>query len=88
MFLVAEGSHGVDLVGVIFEDSTAAAQSFARHIGGDWPALEDPGGALAKRYLVQGIPRTYFVDGDGILRDQQIGQITQPELDAKVAAIT
>ena len=38
-----------------------------------FPVLLDMKGNVAGKYNIRGIPTTYFVDGDGIIRDMQIG---------------
>ena len=56
-------------------------------IGGEWPALLDPGEKMARAYSVTGIPRTSFIDRRGILRAVKVGEINQQELDQRLALI-
>jgi cytochrome c biogenesis protein CcmG/thiol:disulfide interchange protein DsbE len=91
LLLVAQGkfsAQGLALVGVVFQDDDDSARSFAKAIGGDWPGLSDPGGKVAGDYGVsRGIPFTFFIDKDGVLRSRQIGQLTQDELDAGLRGV-
>lgn len=43
--------------------------------------------ALVRAYLVQGIPTTYFIDRNGIIRQVHIGEMTDDLLQSYVAAI-
>jgi cytochrome c biogenesis protein CcmG/thiol:disulfide interchange protein DsbE len=61
------------LFGVIYDDSTEAALRFMRTQGASWPALEDPGGAVAKAYGVVVPPMTFYIDRDGIVRALSYG---------------
>lgn len=75
----AYGPRGVAFVGVIYQDSPAAAHAFLRQHGGGWPALEDPGSRTAIDYGVTGVPETYFIDRRGIVRSMSRGPVT-PDL--------
>ena len=65
--------QGVVLLGIDFQDQKQAALDFMRELGGDWPVLEDPGGRTAIGYGVYGIPETFFIGRDGVVRDKKVG---------------
>ncbi|HEX9311523.1 MAG TPA: TlpA disulfide reductase family protein [Actinomycetota bacterium] len=65
--------QGVVLVGVDFQDRKGPALEFMREMGGDWPVVEDPGGRTALDYGVAGVPETFFIGRDGVIRFKQIG---------------
>jgi cytochrome c biogenesis protein CcmG/thiol:disulfide interchange protein DsbE len=75
------------MIGVIYQDTPAAAQAFAAGHGASWPEVIDPCGSIATAYTVVAPPQTYFIDRSGVLRSRQIGQITQADLDRQLAAI-
>jgi len=52
-------------VSVVFHDQVESAESFLKTQGAPWPALDDPGGAIAERYGVTGPPTTFLVDPSG-----------------------
>jgi cytochrome c biogenesis protein CcmG/thiol:disulfide interchange protein DsbE len=90
LFEAAVSSHasaGLTLVGVIYQDTSDAAQNFASTHGATWSSVQDPCGTIATVYTVVAPPQTYFIDSSGILRSRQIGQITQADLDRQLAAI-
>lgn len=73
--------EGADLVSVVFHDEVASAESFLKTQGAPWPAVDDPGGAIAERYGVTGPPTTFLVDPSGrITVEPETGPATQAEL--------
>ncbi len=64
---------GVVLIGVDYQDSKKAALRFIQEMGGDWPTVEDPGGRTALDYGVYGVPETFFISPDGVIRHKTIG---------------
>ena len=86
--LADHAADGLAIVGVIYQDSASAAESFASSHGGTWPDVVDPNGALAAAYTVVAPPQTYFMDRSGILQSRQIGgPITDADLARQLAAI-
>jgi len=65
--------RGVVVIGIVFEDTPAAAMAYMRELGGDWPNLVDPGGRTALAYGIYGIPETFFIGPDGKVAFKQIG---------------
>ena len=73
--------EGADLVSVVFHDEVASAEGFLKTQGAPWPAVDDPGGAIAERYGVTGPPTTFLVDPSGrITVEPETGPATQAEL--------
>lgn len=85
-FAAAHRSRGdVQLVMVIYNDSTPDVQGFLRAKGGDWPAVQDPGGQVALNYGVSGIPETFLIDPNGVIVGKITGGSTAGGLDALLA---
>lgn len=80
------GPEGVQLLGVIFQDSVSAARAFQQELGGDWPLLEDPGGRIAVDFGVRAPPETFVVDGDGKIVVKFSGRLGPGQLDEVVSA--
>jgi cytochrome c biogenesis protein CcmG/thiol:disulfide interchange protein DsbE len=79
---------GVQIVGVIYNDSPGAARAFLDRYGdGGWPQLTDAGGRLAIDYGVTGPPESYFVDAAGIVRAKQFGPLTMAAMDQRFSAL-
>lgn len=90
LFEAAQAAHsaqGLTMVGVIYQDTPAAATAFASSHGASWVNVADPCGTIATAYTVVAPPQTYFIDGSGLLKSRQIGQVTGPDLDRQLAAI-
>jgi len=80
-------ADGLAIVGVLTDDPPEPARRFAADYGATWPTVIDPDKALKTTYRVAGRPQTYFIDGDGILRSIQIGEIREDDFDRQYAAI-
>jgi cytochrome c biogenesis protein CcmG/thiol:disulfide interchange protein DsbE len=73
--------EGAELVSVVFHDELASAESFLKTQGAPWPAVDDPGGAIAARYGVTSPPTTFLIDPSGrITVEPEIGPATRAEL--------
>ncbi|HEY7828190.1 MAG TPA: TlpA disulfide reductase family protein, partial [Candidatus Limnocylindrales bacterium] len=83
----SHAADGLTMVGVIYQDTPGAAQAFAAGHGASWLDVTDPCGSIATAYTVVAPPQTYFIDGSGVLKSRQIGQLTQADLDRQLAAI-
>ncbi len=71
--------QGVLFVGIVYQDSVSNARAFLREHGGGWPNLQDPSENTAINYGVYGVPETFFIDRNGVIRDKSTGPVT-PEL--------
>jgi peroxiredoxin len=78
---------GLQIIGVLTDDPVEPARRFVDDYGATWPTVEDPDRALKASYRVAGRPQTYFIDGDGIVRSIQIGEIRETDFDRQYAAI-
>ena len=81
-----QGTSGAALVSVVFNDSNAAADQFARAQGQDWPTVPDQGGAIANAYGVESPPMTFLVDPRGVIVGAWAGPVKTSELDAMLSA--
>ena len=82
-----ERKRGVKLVGVVFNDSLAAATAFAQHYGSLYPSLVDQGGVFANRYGVTSPPTTFVIDRHGRVAATLIGPTSARQLEAVVARV-
>jgi cytochrome c biogenesis protein CcmG, thiol:disulfide interchange protein DsbE len=77
----------VRLLGVTYQDSRADASRFMAEQGATWQALEDPGDRIAASFgagLSSGLPQTWVVDGDGVVRGRHGGEAVRADLDELV----
>ncbi|MCC7361526.1 MAG: redoxin domain-containing protein [Anaerolineales bacterium] len=55
------------------QDTVPDAQSFAASLSLTLPILLDPAGEVTRGYLVRGLPSTFFIDRQGIIRSVVFG---------------
>jgi len=58
---------------ILVNDSPANGAMMARKKGYTFPILMDPEGTTGQAYGITGVPETYIVDRNGILREKVIG---------------
>ncbi len=55
------------------QDSEQDAAAFVRQIGVTFPILLDRVGEVSRAYQLRGLPTSFFIDGDGIIRAIVVG---------------
>jgi cytochrome c biogenesis protein CcmG/thiol:disulfide interchange protein DsbE len=78
--------NGAEVVSVVFHDTTSTAQSFLRANGDLWPAVADPGGAIAEHYGVTSPPTTFVINPQGRVTAVLEGPATEKNLDSFLRA--
>jgi len=61
------------MLSIVVNDDLKMAESFARRLGATFPVLANPGPELTEAYMITGVPETFLIDADGILRHKFIG---------------
>ena len=83
--LVSLGNAGLPLVGVAFKDAEADSQAFLARLGNPFLAvLTDPEGQGALQFGISGVPETYVIDGNGIIREHLRGELTLETIEARL----
>ena len=80
-----QAAGDASVFGVIFGDSTQAVREFRDDEGGTWPMLTDPEGRIALNFGVSGVPESFLVDPDGIVRKRILGGVRAVDLDRLLA---
>lgn len=80
-------AQGLEILGVVYQDSATRARAFMASHDAGWPALLDPGGKTARAYGVLGIPMSFFVDRHGVVRAVSYGPPPQTVLQQDLARI-
>ncbi len=81
------GPRGVQVVGVVIEDSLRAATLAAEEARLRYPSVYDGADEVRTAYGVRGTPETFLLDGDGRVAARWIGPLPAHELELKLAAL-
>ena len=69
------------VLGVDFLESSAAATSILDDFGATYPAVLDASGSVAEHYRTSGgVPVSFFIDKEGILRATRRGELYEKDL--------
>lgn len=85
--LAEHRADGLTVVGVLTDDPPDAAREFVTKYGATWPTVIDPDKTIKTSFGVAARPQTYFVDGSGVVRSIQIGELTDPDFERQYARI-
>lgn len=86
-FAWRERNNGVDVVGVVYDDTLSAAAAFAAHYGSLYPSLIDPGGIITNLYGVTSPPTTFVINANGVVEATLLGPVGATQLEAVVARV-
>ena len=80
-------AEGMTVVGVLTDDPEEPARDFVARYGAGWTTVIDPAKAIKTAYRVAARPQTYCVDGSGIIRSIQVGELTDADFERQYARI-
>jgi len=80
-------SQGVEILGVLYQDTPENARRYIRERGGGWTQLLDPGTRTAIDYGVYGVPETFFIDRDGVIAHKHIGPVDDEVMYVQIESI-
>lgn len=63
------------MLAILYNDAPAMAENLAKKIGITFPILIDPQNMAARAYGITGVPETFIIDKNGILREKFIGPV-------------
>lgn len=69
--------------GLDVQESPEIVRRFAAEFGAAFPIVIDQKGDVSGQYRLRGLPTSLFIDDQGVLRAQHIGELTQEILDKK-----
>lgn len=86
--LKALADRGVVIHAIALRDEPANIQAFLKRHGDPFRRIAlDPKGDMRRAFGASGLPETYLVDGDGIVRYRQIGDIRPEDVPDLIARI-
>ncbi len=77
----------VQFLGVVFQDKEEKIQQFLNERGTAYPTLVDQAGKTAIAYGVGGVPETYFVDANGVIRAKFAGPMSGDIIQANLQKV-
>ena len=82
------GSQGdVVFLLVNLQESSEQASGMLAEFNATYPAVLDASGSVANHYRILGMPTTFFIDRDGIVRNSGRGRVTEETLKRELAAL-
>jgi len=79
------GKRVIPVVGLNYKDKDEPAQAWLKQFGNPYDfSVVDADGRIGIDYGVYGVPETYLIDGEGVIRYKQIGALTSALLEQKV----
>jgi cytochrome c biogenesis protein CcmG, thiol:disulfide interchange protein DsbE len=85
--LNTETAGDVVFIGIGYQDNTDSLRAFAQEKGIPYVVVEDVDSKIGDAYGVLGLPMTFFIDRDGIVRKALPGEVTQPQVVAGMRAL-
>ena len=76
--------RGVVFIGVDYVDTEKEARAYIQEFDITYINGPDLGTRISQAYNIKGVPETYYVDKQGVLRGVQIGPLKSPMLDQKI----
>lgn len=83
-----QSDRGLAVLGISFQEPELQnARAFIREYALAYPSLIDPGARTAINYGVSGVPETFFIDRQGIVRSADRGGLTPARLSEGLSRI-
>lgn len=79
-----DGTGDVVIIGINMQENRDQVREFADEFGADFPILIDPKAEAADAYRLIGLPSSYFIDQQGVLREQHFGLLKREIIDDKI----
>lgn len=80
--------QGLAVIGILFQETNEQnARDFIREYALAYPSLRDPGIQTGINYGVSGIPETFFIDREGVIRHVDRGGLTRERLNVGLKKI-
>jgi cytochrome c biogenesis protein CcmG/thiol:disulfide interchange protein DsbE len=80
-------ADGLEILGIVHDDTAEGARAFAGDLGATWPMLMDADDVAWRDYVGVGMPTSFFIDADGIIRAFSLGGFTEDGLAAQLRTI-
>ncbi len=81
------GHVGLVVLGVNQGEGEATVRAYGERLGITFPLLRDGDMGIGRRYHVEALPTTFFIDREGIIREQVVGQMNTAVLRQRLRSI-
>ena len=79
--------QGLVVLGVDFQEGDDEILGYLHEIGVTFPSAVDRTGETARQWRATGLPTTFLIDREGIIRDVRVGAFTDSMLADRLAAL-
>ncbi|PJF47163.1 MAG: TlpA family protein disulfide reductase [Chloroflexi bacterium] len=79
--------RGVIFLGIDYLDTEAPALAYLKQYDVTYPNGLDVQQRIARAYRITGVPETFFIDRNGVVREVIIAPLTEAQLIAKIEAL-
>lgn len=79
--------RGVIFLGIDYLDTEAPALAYLKQYDISYPNGLDVQQRIARAYRITGVPETFFIDRNGVVREVTIAPLTEAQLIAKIEAL-
>lgn len=88
-FQAVSETHGdeVTFIGVNYQENAEKAIGTMEELGANFPVVLDSDGDVGEHYRATGLPTTYFIDAEGIVRGIRIGEVKSKDLQENLAKV-
>jgi cytochrome c biogenesis protein CcmG/thiol:disulfide interchange protein DsbE len=83
----AYADDGLEILGVLHDDTVEGGRAFAADQGATWPMVHDADDEAWDAYTGVGKPTSFFVDAEGVVRAFSLGEFTEAGLEAQLARV-
>ncbi|HZO31042.1 MAG TPA: TlpA disulfide reductase family protein, partial [Chloroflexota bacterium] len=79
--------RGLVVLGVDFQERDEEITAFLSQVGVTFPSLVDRTGEVTRQWRATGLPTTFLIDRQGIIRDVRVGAFTETMLEERLAKL-
>ena len=86
VFSERQAQGNLVVIAVDYKEPDRVVASFVQELGLSFPVLMDREGDVRLHYGIEGLPSTFFIDREGVIRSQSIGPVVGQVLPAGIRA--
>jgi thiol-disulfide isomerase/thioredoxin len=79
--------RGLVVLGVDFQEQDSEIQAYLNEVGVTFPSAVDRTGEVTRQWRATGLPTTFLIDREGIIRDVRVGAFTDEMLADRLAPL-